>query len=149
MPLHEALLPCLSALLKVHILKLPQLHRFCIMRPSCKLEGDQSSDSQRQGHHEEHRKSVRLSAQPGPSCCCCHQVWRPLKQEVEESPLGFIDAATVDDKDLNVHRIEFPGRTGYNYALSANPEHRSSPYPTLSCKPPVKRLAKPISLNMI
>ena len=54
------------------------------------------------------------------------QVWRPLSRIVEESPLGFIDAATVAPKDLNVHQIEFPGRTGFNYAVSPNPQHRSS-----------------------
>ena len=52
------------------------------------------------------------------------QMWRPLHSVVEESPLGFIDASSLDSKDLHVHRIEFPGRTGYNYSVSPNPNHR-------------------------
>lgn len=69
-------------------------------------------------------KSRRIAGLPQCACSFDLQVWRPLSRKVEESPLGFIDAATVSPKDLNVHRIEFPGRTGFNYAVSPNPNHR-------------------------
>lgn len=52
------------------------------------------------------------------------QVWRPLRGPVEQSPLGMIDGATVVPEDYHSYRLEFPGRTGYNYAVSHNPNHR-------------------------
>ena len=52
------------------------------------------------------------------------QVWRPLKGPVESSPLGVIDAATVQKDDYINYTIYFPGRTGYNYGLKKNPEHK-------------------------
>ncbi|DBA80955.1 TPA: hypothetical protein ACH3X2_007172 [Trebouxia sp. C0005] len=52
------------------------------------------------------------------------QVWRPLRGPVDDSPLGMIDAASVAKEDLLPYAIHFPGRTGYNYAVSYNPEHR-------------------------
>lgn len=48
------------------------------------------------------------------------QVWKPLKN-VEQSPLGMIDAQTVSKEDLMDLRLEFEGRTGYNYTLEHNP----------------------------
>jgi len=52
------------------------------------------------------------------------QVWRPLKGPVVSSPLGFVDASTVAKKDLINYKLHFPGRTGYNYAVAENPDHR-------------------------
>ena len=54
----------------------------------------------------------------------CMQIWRPLKGPVDESPLGMIDASTVDNEDLMQYAIHFPGRTGYNYAVKHNPKHK-------------------------
>lgn len=52
------------------------------------------------------------------------QVWRPLKGPVKASPLGMIDASTVQSSDLTPYQINFPGRTGYNFAVHSNPSHR-------------------------
>ena len=49
------------------------------------------------------------------------QVWRPLRGPVKESPLAMIDASTVAKEDLMDLRIEFEGRTGWNYAIRSNP----------------------------
>ncbi len=51
------------------------------------------------------------------------QVWRPLEY-VESSPLGLIDATTVEKSDYINYTLYFPGRTGYNYGLLKNPKHR-------------------------
>lgn len=51
-------------------------------------------------------------------------MWRPLKGPVQSSPLGVIDAATVDKEDLINYRLEFPGRTGFNYGVKYNPKHK-------------------------
>ena len=52
------------------------------------------------------------------------QIWRPLVGPVESSPLGVIDAATVEKDDYVNYTIHFPGRTGYNYGLKRNPQHK-------------------------
>lgn len=39
----------------------------------------------------------------------------------------MIDASTVDKEDLLPYRLEFPGRTGYNYGVKHNPKHRCDP----------------------
>lgn len=52
------------------------------------------------------------------------QMWRPLRGPVNNSPLAMIDAATVAKEDLQSYRLEFPGRTGYNYAVAENADHR-------------------------
>ena len=54
----------------------------------------------------------------------CMQLWRPLRGPVDNSPLGMIDAATVAKEDLLSYALHFPGRTGYNYAVAENPNHR-------------------------
>ena len=51
------------------------------------------------------------------------QVWRPLKPVVS-SPLGFVPANFVAKEDLINYKLHFPGRTGYNYAVQYNPNHR-------------------------
>lgn len=77
-------------------------------------------------------------------CICNHayltgleltQVWRPLRGPVDDSPLGMIDAASVAKEDLLPYAIHFPGRTGYNYAVSYNPEHRQVS-PCMELQPP-------------
>ena len=52
------------------------------------------------------------------------QVWRPLKGPVDESPLGVIDASTVDKDDLMQNTLHFPNRTGYTYAVKHNIKHK-------------------------
>lgn len=52
------------------------------------------------------------------------QVWRPLKGPVDDSPLGMIDASTVAKEDLMPYALHFPERTGYNYAVKHNPDHK-------------------------
>ncbi|KAK9801865.1 hypothetical protein WJX73_003589 [Symbiochloris irregularis] len=52
------------------------------------------------------------------------QVWRPIKGPIQESPLGMIDASTVDKQDYIDLRLQFESRTGFNYALKHNPAHQ-------------------------
>ena len=52
------------------------------------------------------------------------QVWQPLKGPGDESPLGMIDASTVDMGDLMQITRHSPGRTGYTYAVKRNGKHR-------------------------
>ncbi len=83
--------------------------------------------------HFHHRVSLHLHA-----CLtglALTQVWRPLRGPVDDSPLGMIDAASVAKEDLLPYAIHFPGRTGYNYAVSYNPEHRQVS-PCMELQPP-------------
>jgi len=83
--------------------------------------------------HFHHKESLQLHA-----CLTgltLTQVWRPLRGPVDDSPLGMIDAASVAKEDLLPYAIHFPGRTGYNYAVSYNPEHRQVS-PCMQLQPP-------------
>jgi len=55
-------------------------------------------------------------------------VWRPLVDCVQRSPLAFCDATTIDPKDLIPTNILFPdtGHVGEIYALRKNPSQRWS-----------------------
>ncbi|MEP6342968.1 MAG: CmcJ/NvfI family oxidoreductase [Maricaulaceae bacterium] len=55
-------------------------------------------------------------------------VWRPLVERVQRSPLAFCDAATIEVKDLIPTKILFPdtGHVGEIYALRKNPNQRWS-----------------------
>ena len=55
------------------------------------------------------------------------QVWRPLKGPVKSSPLGVIDVSTVAKEDLISYPLHFKERTGYNYGVKFNPDHRYEP----------------------
>ena len=46
------------------------------------------------------------------------QVWRPLVGPVDDSPLGMLDVASIDQDDYLSHTLYFPGRTGYNFTLA-------------------------------
>ena len=55
-------------------------------------------------------------------------VWRPLVERVQRSPLAFCDAATIEPKDLIPTKILFPdtGHVGEIYALRKNSAQRWS-----------------------
>ena len=55
-------------------------------------------------------------------------VWRPLVDRVQRSPLAFCDAATIERHDLIPTNILFPdtGHVGEIYALRKNPSQRWS-----------------------
>lgn len=55
-------------------------------------------------------------------------VWRPLVDRVQRSPLAFCDASTIEPKDLIPTNIHFPdtGHIGEIYALRKNPNQRWS-----------------------
>ena len=55
-------------------------------------------------------------------------VWRPLIDRVQRSPLAFCDATTIEPEDLIPTRILFPdtGHLGEIYALRKNPNQRWS-----------------------
>ena len=51
-------------------------------------------------------------------------LWLPVLNEVEESPLAFIDLSTVDSKDFNKLKLIYPDRVGEISGISFNPEHK-------------------------
>ena len=55
-------------------------------------------------------------------------VWRPLVERVQRSPLAICNAATIEPKDLIPTNIRFPdtGHIGEIYALRKNPSQRWS-----------------------
>ena len=55
-------------------------------------------------------------------------VWRPLVDRVQRSPLAFCDATTIEPKDLIPTNIHFPDtdHVGEIYALRKNPNQRWS-----------------------
>jgi len=52
-------------------------------------------------------------------------VWRPLRGPVRDSPIGLIDARSVDwEKDAVIERLIYPNREGEILMLHYNPQHR-------------------------
>lgn len=58
-------------------------------------------------------------------------MWRPLKGPVQSSPLGMIDAATVQKEDYINYRLHFPDRIGYNYGVAHNSKHKYASFAAL------------------
>ncbi|KAK9791391.1 hypothetical protein WJX73_001261 [Symbiochloris irregularis] len=52
------------------------------------------------------------------------QVWRPIVGPVQESPLAFVDACSVELEDLVPVRLDHPERQSAFYALQYSPRHR-------------------------
>ena len=58
-------------------------------------------------------------------------VWRSIDDEhpVLQNPLAVCDENSVPDEDRFLYELRFPDRTGENYSLRHNPEHRWYYYP--------------------
>ncbi|KAK0184900.1 hypothetical protein F5146DRAFT_938253 [Armillaria mellea] len=52
-------------------------------------------------------------------------LWRPIENPALDTPLGFIDSSTVDEKiDLFPMTLKFPGGPGETYAVKWNARHK-------------------------
>lgn len=63
---------------------------------------------------------------------CIVNVWRNISEvPVQSMPLGFLNPSSVDRKDFVPYEMRFPDRTGENYGMKHNPEHKWFFYPLL------------------
>jgi hypothetical protein len=51
-------------------------------------------------------------------------VWRPIRGPIQDAPLAFADARSVDPDDLVATDLIYPDRTGEIYYVKFNPSHR-------------------------
>lgn len=51
-------------------------------------------------------------------------LWLPVKYEVEESPLAFIDLSTVDSADFRKLKLIYPDRVGEISGITYNSKHK-------------------------
>jgi len=51
-------------------------------------------------------------------------VWRPLENQINSSPLGFIDPESVAEEDWILLDLIYPDRQGQILGLAANSDHR-------------------------
>jgi hypothetical protein len=51
------------------------------------------------------------------------QVWRPIRNPIEQMPLAICDARTIATEDLVVSERRYPNRVGQTYAITYNPAH--------------------------
>ena len=58
-------------------------------------------------------------------------VWKPIRGPVEETPLAFCDARTIEPSDFVETSLEYGGRTGEIYSLVFSPRHRWYYYPAM------------------
>ena len=58
-------------------------------------------------------------------------VWKPIRGPVQETPLCFCDARTIDPADLVPTDLRYRDRTGEVYSLTFRPEHRWFYYPEM------------------
>jgi hypothetical protein len=58
-------------------------------------------------------------------------LWRPLAEPVEDSPLALCDARSIDPQDLVATDLRYRDRTGEVFAVLANPGHRWFYFPRM------------------
>lgn len=58
-------------------------------------------------------------------------VWKPIRGPVQEAPLAFCDARTIDPADLVPTDLRYRERTGEVYSVTFRPEHRWFYYPEM------------------
>jgi hypothetical protein len=58
-------------------------------------------------------------------------VWKPIRGPVEEAPLAFLDARTLEPGDFVPTDLRYSDRTGEIYSLTFRPEHRWFYYPAM------------------
>jgi hypothetical protein len=59
------------------------------------------------------------------------QVWRPIRNPVQRSPLAIADARTLTEKDLIATERRYPDRVGEIYHITYNPDHRWFYFPNM------------------
>jgi hypothetical protein len=59
------------------------------------------------------------------------QVWRPIRNPVQSSPLAIADARSLADKDLIATERRYPDRVGEIYHITYNPDHRWFYFPNM------------------
>lgn len=58
-------------------------------------------------------------------------VWRPIAEPVQESPLGVCDAQSIAPTDLVASDLVYRDRVGETYAIAYNPTHRWFYFPQM------------------
>ena len=53
-----------------------------------------------------------------------HQLWRPIRGPLLDSPLAVCDAATVKPEQLVASDLVYPTRVGETYSVTFDPAHR-------------------------
>ena len=59
------------------------------------------------------------------------QVWRPINNPVQSSPLAIADARSLSFQDLVATERRYPDRVGEIYHITFNPEHRWVYFPNM------------------
>jgi len=58
-------------------------------------------------------------------------VWRPISEPVQESPIAVCDARTIDQSDGVTSDLRYRDRTGEVYSITFNPNHRWFYFPQM------------------
>ena len=58
-------------------------------------------------------------------------VWRPISEPVQESPIAVCDARTIDQSDWVTSDLRYRDRTGEVYSITFNPNHRWFYFPQM------------------
>src|SRR6185369_7396672 len=58
-------------------------------------------------------------------------VWRPISEPVQESPIAVCDARTIDQNDWVTSDLRYRDRTGEVYSITFNPNHRWFYFPQM------------------
>lgn len=58
-------------------------------------------------------------------------VWKPIRGPIEEAPLAFCDARTIDPEDFVPSDLRYRERTGEVYSLTFRPTHRWFYFPAM------------------
>ncbi|MGC2082386.1 MAG: CmcJ/NvfI family oxidoreductase [Bradyrhizobium sp.] len=59
-------------------------------------------------------------------------LWRPIHGPLRDSPLAMCDGTTVASGDLVASDLIYPNRSGENYSVSYNPNHRWFYFPEMT-----------------
>jgi hypothetical protein len=59
-------------------------------------------------------------------------LWRPVAEVVESSPLALCDSRSIDGRDIVAQDFIYPTMTGETYAFVHNPRHRWYYFPLMS-----------------
>jgi hypothetical protein len=59
------------------------------------------------------------------------QVWRPIRNPIEQNPLALCDARTLRTEDLIASERRYPDRVGETYQIAYNPDHEWTYFPRM------------------
>lgn len=59
-------------------------------------------------------------------------LWRPVREVVESSPLALCDSRSIDERDVVAQDFIYPTMTGETYAFVHNPRHHWYYFPLMS-----------------